>query len=621
MDPLPRCSYRFPYDSTRFFCSHAGVISDDSLVTSPICRVCRMYQVTCSTPRPAGHLPGRIDGQSSSLETPRPNGVSPPTGAGARDTTTTPHPDIATAAAHSTVAAPRPALSDTSVRECNDSRNFQNDNNTTAITEVKAGINAGTISIIVPTWNCGAFLRASLESLIRQTIPAPVIVVDDGSTDETAAILSDFADRIQVFVQPVRHGANAARNIAIRASQSPFIAFADADNEYEPTWLKSLCLAHETGRYGVAYSGFTRQAIDGSVRTMQPGEWAPAKLWWQNEIDMSSVIRRDALPPNGLPEGFRPFDDWQLWLSMAARGWSGINVAATLFRKHERLDGKTSQSRMDPDSLAADIARVRRTYAALAGFDTIAVVIPGCGCEDLTMRCLSHLGRYSGIPLTVYYVDNGSPDAAALARIAACAENEGLDFLIIRNAANRGFTHAINQGIKAARDQNVLLLNNDCFIGPECIERMAYHLASEAQVAAVGPLTGDNGHQSLRRGERLAHASADTAILQHLDEPVSCASLLGRAHRSREERMLAFFCTLLSREAISALGTLNPTFSSGLMADDDWCRRAKQSSWKMLLALDAYATHLHSSTFERLGFDRRRMHSEALSAFNNRINN
>jgi glycosyltransferase involved in cell wall biosynthesis len=87
-----------------------------------------------------------------------------------------------------------------------------------------------TISVIIPAYNCARWLPESLDSVLAQTCPAAeVIVVDDGSTDDTPAVLARYADRVRLV--PGTHGGYAAaRNLGLAAAQGDWVAFHDADD-------------------------------------------------------------------------------------------------------------------------------------------------------------------------------------------------------------------------------------------------------------------------------------------------------------------------------------------------------------------------------------------------------
>ena len=94
-----------------------------------------------------------------------------------------------------------------------------------------------TVSVIIPTYNCARFLVESLESIFAQTEPPiEVIVVDDGSTDETQDILAGYRDRL-VVVQREHGGLSAARNHGLAQARGDLVAFHDADDVARPDRL------------------------------------------------------------------------------------------------------------------------------------------------------------------------------------------------------------------------------------------------------------------------------------------------------------------------------------------------------------------------------------------------
>lgn len=98
------------------------------------------------------------------------------------------------------------------------------------------------ISVIIPTCNRAAFLSRSIQSVIRQTLsPAELIIVDDGSTDNTSQVVQDLADHTPAFPILYKYqenkGAAAARNTGIRTSRHEHIAFLDSDDWWLPEKL------------------------------------------------------------------------------------------------------------------------------------------------------------------------------------------------------------------------------------------------------------------------------------------------------------------------------------------------------------------------------------------------
>jgi len=106
------------------------------------------------------------------------------------------------------------------------------------------------VSIIVPAWNAQAWIADTLESALAQSWRAKeVIVVDDGSTDETLRIARDYESRdVRVITQP-NGGAAAARNTGLRAAQGSYIQFLDADDLLYPDKIACQLRHADDGRH------------------------------------------------------------------------------------------------------------------------------------------------------------------------------------------------------------------------------------------------------------------------------------------------------------------------------------------------------------------------------------
>jgi glycosyltransferase involved in cell wall biosynthesis len=88
-----------------------------------------------------------------------------------------------------------------------------------------------TISVVIPAYNAEKYITRSIESVLAQTRPADeIIVVDDGSSDNTAEVVRSFGDKV-ILIEQENSGASVARNTGIEAAKSEWIAFLDADDE------------------------------------------------------------------------------------------------------------------------------------------------------------------------------------------------------------------------------------------------------------------------------------------------------------------------------------------------------------------------------------------------------
>jgi glycosyltransferase involved in cell wall biosynthesis len=185
------------------------------------------------------------------------------------------------------------------------------------------------VSLIIATYNHGRYLGAALDSVLAQTRPTEIIVVDDGSTDDTPAVLARFAPRVRVHRQDNR-GLSAARNAGLELARGDYIGFLDADDVIAPTKLAAqaavLDADPEVGwtycdvRIDDEVTGESRLA---SERFHYAGRrldgWIFSELVRGNFMPvMAPLIRRQALAAAGeFDARLTPMEDWDLWLRLS----------------------------------------------------------------------------------------------------------------------------------------------------------------------------------------------------------------------------------------------------------------------------------------------------------------
>ena len=122
------------------------------------------------------------------------------------------------------------------------------------------------VSVVIPTYNCGRYIEEAVNSVLSQTYRSlEIIVVDDGSTDDTAGRLEKYTDRIR-FVSQKNSGPSRARNVGMELSTGEYIAFLDADDRWLPEKLeRQLACFQELEGIEMVFSGFSGIGWDGSA--------------------------------------------------------------------------------------------------------------------------------------------------------------------------------------------------------------------------------------------------------------------------------------------------------------------------------------------------------------------
>lgn len=206
------------------------------------------------------------------------------------------------------------------------------------------------VSVIIPTYNHARFVVQAVESALAQRYtPVEIIVVDDGSTDETVQVLEPLAGRIQL-VQQTNAGVAAARNHGFALAQGTYLTFLDADDLFLPEKLaRDVALLEDDPAAGVAYCSWFYVAEDGEQVL---GEWRPQKNGHLLEdlllrrfhcVPGAATIRRVALEQVGLFDVNCPAAaDTDLWVRLAYGGYTFTAVDEPLFL-YRTVPGSMSQ--------------------------------------------------------------------------------------------------------------------------------------------------------------------------------------------------------------------------------------------------------------------------------------
>jgi glycosyltransferase involved in cell wall biosynthesis len=223
---------------------------------------------------------------------------------------------------------------------------------------------APLVSVVIPVYNQGGFVGAAIESVLAQDVPSELIVVDDGSTDETPDVLDRFGDRLLTIRQPNR-GAAAALNAGIRAAAGKFVCWLSADDRYLPGKLRMQVALLES----LPSAGFSctwTRLIDAEGRLYRPDKpprWKHedrfVSVFWNNPINGSSVMIRKALldQVGYFDESLTADVDAHMWLRLLeTTELAEVRHFLTEYRIH------TASISANRPRMAAARTQVRRPY-------------------------------------------------------------------------------------------------------------------------------------------------------------------------------------------------------------------------------------------------------------------
>jgi glycosyltransferase involved in cell wall biosynthesis len=213
------------------------------------------------------------------------------------------------------------------------------------------------VSVVTPAYNVAWCVGRAVDSVLAQDYPArEMIVVNDGSTDDTAKVLATYGDTIRVIQQENR-GMSAARNAAIRAARGEYIAFLDSDDWWHPGKL-SRQVALMQSDPGVGFCSTAARVEDPQGRLVNLWRCRHSRtdiletLFAENAAIAGGcsavMVRRSLLERTGLfDETLRGFEDPDLWMRLAAAaGYACIDEElAVILRREKSVSGNLDAMR------------------------------------------------------------------------------------------------------------------------------------------------------------------------------------------------------------------------------------------------------------------------------------
>lgn len=207
-------------------------------------------------------------------------------------------------------------------------------------------------SIILPTYNRAYVLWRAIESALAQTEARwELLIVDDGSTDDTRRLMEEFHDQRIKTVASENRGPSVARNLGWRMTQAPFVAYLDSDNTWHPEFLSTMLGAIRSHPekvlwYCGQHTTMWRRDLDGSWTVEQEqddlrAQYGVDEVLQLKGADTNCIVHKRALLAEigGWDEECRWLEDWDFFARAITRHPDGVHWVPKVLVEYRQVHG------------------------------------------------------------------------------------------------------------------------------------------------------------------------------------------------------------------------------------------------------------------------------------------
>ena len=185
--------------------------------------------------------------------------------------------------------------------------------------------NKGLVSVVIPTYQHAGTIQACIDSVLAQSYKKiEVIVVNDGSTDNTEDVLATYGERI-IAIHQKNQGSNPARNRGFAEASGEFIIFVDADVFMKPEMIATMVEKLEQH----PEASFVYSSFKFGWKLFSSRPFSEQTLKKMNYVHTTSLVRREDFP--GFDNEIKRLQDWDVWLTMIESGKKGVWIDDVLF--------------------------------------------------------------------------------------------------------------------------------------------------------------------------------------------------------------------------------------------------------------------------------------------------
>lgn len=380
-----------------------------------------------------------------------------------------------------------------------------------------------TVSVIIPTYNRADYLPGAIQSVLDQKLrpeqKIEIIVVDDGSTDDTEKIIKNFGNRTSYYKLPHSGLPAVARNFGIAKAQADLIAFQDSDDLWVKNKLKQQLALFDDPQVVLCYGNALVMEADGKLTNQSVVPSSHQKsgdifgdLVKENFISTLTVAARKSVLEKlgGFNESMRirGLEDYELWLRLTGLRFGkvkAIHRPLAYYRRHSRnvsLDSIShplediifvlqSIQKKYADQLSLDdnqalensIVSLSNNFERIATTSTplVSVVMSVYNAGDYLSEAIESILNQTYDNLEFIIIDDGSTDSSF-----ATMQSYNDPRIKIFRQKNRGLQMALNFGIDQARGKYIARMDQDDISAPERIEKQVRLLEKNSRLAIAG---------------------------------------------------------------------------------------------------------------------------------------
>lgn len=475
-----------------------------------------------------------------------------------------------------------------------------------------------TVSIIIPTFNNWSYTDKCLNSILTNKsnkTTYEVIVVDNGSSDETTkklTMLLKKEPKLKVVLNNENLGYAKANNIGATHAAGKYLLFLNNDTSIKNNYLDEMleCLTKNSAgivgakllykdniiqHAGVVINDNPDPIFPFHIFKGKQKDYMPANMvrQYQAVTGACMLIQKEFFNElNGFNEDYiNGYEDIDLCFKANKAGKKTFYCPqAEVYHYESKTPGRFNNVQHNVQLLLSKWKNeIKKDEVEALSTPKVSIVIPVFNQLNYTKKCIESLITYTHIPYEIIVVDNASTDDTQ--KYLSSLEH----VKIISNKINKGYPAAINQGLRSAVGEYVVLLNNDILATPNWLEGLIEVAESEDKIGLVGPAI--NIVSGLQLDQEAKYKDANSAI------EYSRKIRTNRRFAWMECPRVAFVCTLIKRKILNTIGGLDERFTPGNYEDDDYCLRTLLAGYKIVIAWDTFIHHYGSKSFTANGVE------------------